>query len=518
MSRIALAPATANAAPPDEPEFVPAVVVGTGYGAAVSGLRLGEAGVRTLMLEMGQLWDQPGADGKIFPTMASPDARAMWFKTRTETPVSSLLWLDVVNRPIDSYAGVLDRVNFADFSVYVGRGVGGGSLVNGGMAVTPPRSLFQKIFPALDADEMYATYFPLANRMLGTNSIPADYLQDSAYYRFARVARSSAERAGYHCMTIPNVYDFDYMRQEEAGEVPKSALGGELIYGNNHGKRSLDKSYLAAAIGTGNVTIEAMHQVKDIRQAPDQTFVLTVHRLSTTGAVLARKEIACRYLFLGAGSLGTTELLLRARDTGTLARLSPRLGTGWGPNGNVMTARANHIWDTTGDRQSPVPVLAVDALDDPAYPMLAEVAPLPTGIETWISMYLAIVQTSVRGTMHYDPATDAAKLDFTREHNRAAVAGAKVHFDRINRANGTSYRYDLFGGTAAFADNFSYHPLGGCVLGEATDAYGRVDGYRNLYVTDGSLVPGLVGVNPFATITALAERNLATIVAADLRP
>jgi cholesterol oxidase len=90
-------------------------------------------------------------------------------------------------------------------------------------------------------------------------------------------------------------------------------------------------------------------------------------------------------------------------------------------------------------------------------------------------------------------------------------------FDRINRANSTIYRYDLFGGTRAVENRFTYHPLGGAVLGEATDLYGRVRGYRNLYVTDGALIPGSTGVNPFVTITALAERNIERVLAEDFR-
>lgn len=90
-------------------------------------------------------------------------------------------------------------------------------------------------------------------------------------------------------------------------------------------------------------------------------------------------------------------------------------------------------------------------------------------------------------------------------------------FDKINRANKTIYRYDLFGDTRTFENRFTYHPLGGLVLGEATDDYGRVRGYRNLYVTDGSLIPGGTGVNPFVTITALAERNIERVLAEDLK-
>ena len=37
------------------------------------------------------------------------------------------------------------------------------------------------------------------------------------------------------------------------------------------------------------------------------------------------------------------------------------------------------------------------------------------------------------------------------------------------------------------------------------DNKGRVFGYENLYVADGSIVPANLGVNPSLTITALSE-------------
>ncbi|MBK1785747.1 GMC oxidoreductase [Prauserella cavernicola] len=495
--------------------FSPAVVIGTGYGAAVTALRLGEAGVPTVMLEMGRLWDTPADDGTVFSGMLAPDKRSMWFKTRTEAPLASFLWIDVVNRDIERYPGVLDRVGFGDMSVYVGRGVGGGSLVNGAMAVTPKRDYFEEILPEVDADEMYRTYFPRANAALGVNRIDPAWFETCESYKYARVSRRHADRAGLTTTFVPSVYDFDYLRREEAGEVPRSALASEVIYGNNHGKRSLDKTYLAAALGTGNVTIRTMSEVRAIRRQPDGTYALAVRERDDTGAEVATTELGARHLFLGAGSLGSTELLVRARETGALPELSDEVGRCWGTNGNVMFGRANHVWDVTGRTQSGMPALGIDAWDDPEHPVFAEIAPMPAGLELWVSLYLAITKNPERGHFSYDAATDSARLHWSADQGTPTIAAAKALFDKVNRANRTIYRHDLFGDTRSFENRFTYHPLGGVVLGRATDLHGRVRGYPNLYVTDGSLIPGSTGVNPFVTITALAERNVERVLAED---
>jgi cholesterol oxidase len=55
------------------------------------------------------------------------------------------------------------------------------------------------------------------------------------------------------------------------------------------------------------------------------------------------------------------------------------------------------------------------------------------------------------------------------------------------------------------------HPLGGCVMSDdkeqgVVDEYGEVWNYPNLYVSDGSIIPTALSVNPSATISALSER------------
>ncbi|MGW1796493.1 GMC oxidoreductase [Streptomyces sp. NPDC001984] len=510
---------SARAAEPDAIEAAPAIVVGSGYGGAVAALRLGEAGIRTLVLEMGRLWNTPGSDGKVFCSTSAPDQRSMWFRTRTEAPLATFLWLDVVNKAIPSYPGVLDRVHFGAMSVYVGRGVGGGSLVNGGMAVTPLRSYFTEQFPTVDADEMYGTYFPRARAMLGVNTVDPAWFESTEWYRFARTSRKAAGNAGLKTTFVPNVYDFGYMQREAAGTAVKSALAGEVIYGNNQGKRSLDRTYLAAALGTGNVTLHSLEKVTAISRAGDGSWLLTTERRDITGAVVETKQYGCTYLFLGGGSLGTSELLVRARETGALPDLAPAVGGGWGTNGNTMLGRANHIWDTVGANQSTMPVLGIDDWANADNPVFAEIAPLPMGFEHWVSLYLAITKNPERAAFSYDSATGGVRLGWTAAQSAVSVAMARKLFDRINSANATIYRYDLFGsGSKVFADDFTYHPLGGCVLGKATDNYGRVKGYSRMYVTDGSLVPGSIGVNPFVTITALAERTMARVLAEDIAP
>ena len=57
------------------------------------------------------------------------------------------------------------------------------------------------------------------------------------------------------------------------------------------------------------------------------------------------------------------------------------------------------------------------------------------------------------------------------------------------------------------------HCLGGCAMADreadgVTDANGKVWGTRGLYVLDGAAIPSSLGMNPSATIAAIAERNV----------
>jgi cholesterol oxidase len=491
------------------------LIIGTGYGGAVTALRLAQRGLPVTMLEMGQLWNTPGLDGKVFTNVILPDKRAFWLRTSTKAVVSSFLGLPI-SFPTQRYAGILDAISYPGIDVYVGRGVGGGSLVNQAMAITPLQEVLQDVMPAgVDLAALYATYYPRAKAMLGVNELRPAYFERSPYYQYARVARKYAAKAGYTMKLLPSAYSYSYMEREEAGLVPKSGLNYEAAHGNNYGKGSLDKNYLAEAVATGRVTIHALHIVRNVTTSPGGRYIVQVDQIDTAGNLVAQKVYDAENLFLAAGSIGTSELLVKARDTQALPRLNEFVGTGWTSNGDIFSARANRIEDPVGTNYSLITSAGFFARDQNGKPVFSMQLPLPIPLlETWVNMSITMTSSSSSARFVYDAASGKAVLDWNAQNAAPAVASTKFIYDRINQANGTNYRTDLFGGKT-IADTSTYHPIGGCPLGKATDLFGRVKGYRGLYITDGSLLPGNLVANPLLTVTAMAERNIERVLAED---
>lgn len=494
-------------------EHVANLVVGSGYGGAVTALRLAQAGQPVTMLEMGRLWNTPGKDGKVFCKPFSPDDRAMWFKDRitavfstigTIIPVSSLLKVPVA-------AGILDVVSSPNMDVYLGRGVGGGSLVNLAMLITPYRETLQRILPSsISIDELYSTYYPRARAGLGGNMIRPAYYQASAYHKYARVACAQAAKAGFQWRTLDSGYDMAYMEQEEAGLVPKSALGSEGGFGNNYGKKSLDKTYLAEAVGTGLVRIQPLTEVTSISRAGDGRYLVSTKQIDVTGKVLAIRTISCDRLFLGGGSMGTTQLLVKARATGTLPNLNEHVGTRWSSNGEIFMVR--NVYTSTGSKTSVLPATGIDAYDHRGNQVYSMNIAMPLGIDTFTTAHITMTQTPELGRFTYDAQKQQSVLQWSTNAKTEPVTSARSVYDRINKVNGATYNKSWFGGKQV-GDNATYHPLGGCPLGLATSDIGEVKGYPGLYVMDSSLFPDSLVANPALSTAAFAERNIERIIA-----
>ena len=357
------------------------LIIGSGYGGAVSALRLCEQNFPVTVLEMGLNWEK---SAERFSNMLNPGHSAAWLRKRTIAP-----FMNVFN--LKKFTGALDRMDFDHIKIWMGRGVGGGSLVNGGMAVTPKKSYFKEIFPNLDTEKFYDYYFPLANTELEVNVASEEFLKECSYYKFSRVGEEEAINAGYKTVRVPNVYDFNYMEKEYRNEVPRSALAKEVIYGNNYGKKSLDKTYLKKAADTGLLEILDLHKVNFIKKNTDDTYSVDVSVINTKGEEIAHKVISTKKLILAAGTMGTLELLFKSHAINGFP-IDDKIGQEWGNNGNFMTGRnfVKAFSGGTGVHHSTIPVGGIDNWDDPEHPFFVEIAPLPMGMNVATTLYLIV--------------------------------------------------------------------------------------------------------------------------------
>lgn len=512
--------AVACGSSPDRPaqrEHHTAIVVGSGYGGGVSALRLAQAGIDTLLLEKGRHWDAPDSDGKRFSRMLPPDNRATWFSDVPPCLIPSFQGIsieDVVKKvpsPQPVQAGICEEVAHGAHTVFRGLGVGGGSLVNAAIAAVPTTAQIRDAFPDIDPGEFVGTYVQRARDMLRISYRDMDWFEQTPWFQYARTGRQYAAAAGYGVDYNGSAYSFDYMKQEEAGAVPRSAFDLEQQYGNNYGRvGSVDATYVAAALATGKVTLSPLTEVTGIRREPSGEYVVSTKTIDRWGKETGRREVGCDKLFLSAGVLGTNTILVRARETGALPNLSAEIGRGYGNNGDVMVTHHLQEADLAGTQQSMLGMINLDGRDDPDNPVYASMFSIPLPQETHTIGYYVMVKTGDRAEMKYDPSSGAIDILWPQDYTDHLVSRAQLVFDKVTQANGVDYRDDVFDGKV-FAPN-TVHPLGGCVRGVATDAFGRVTGYDDLYVNDASLLPGYLGCNPFMSITALAERNVEAIL------
>lgn len=486
---------------PEPPEHSTAIVIGSGFGASVAALRLARAGVRTTVLERGSRWpNDPWRE--IFTGDDLPDGRGFWHRT-------SFTGVTKVPMHFASFGGVLDCTEYPGIDVWRAAAVGGGSVIFSGVMIAPPRPLFEAVFGrTVNYDELEQVYFPRVRQMLRLDPMPADVYQ-SAPFAHSRAWDQQVRAAGYEPVPNDSVFDWDIVRAELAGAVRPSATVARSNLGNSNGaKFDLNKNYLRYAEETGKASVHPGHRVDAIARERDGRYAVTVTVLDPTGAELATRTLTCDKLFLGAGSIGTSELLVRARATGALPDLDEHIGEGWGTNGDVVLARGASSLDGFGQG---VPS-ASRIHDDSVAPLTLENWYIPgIPVETGAIASLGMVFDDARTSFRYDSATDSVGLRWNEADRERVVETARCVDERIAAESGALLGFRSLGYDANGL--FTAHPLGGAVLGRATDEFGRVNGHPGLYVVDGAMIPGSTAtVNPTLTITALAERNMETIL------
>ncbi|RUS93992.1 cholesterol oxidase [Dulcicalothrix desertica PCC 7102] len=473
-------------------ERVEAVVIGSGFGGAVASLRLGQAGIETVVLERGRRWEITDA-GDTFCTYQKPDGRSSWLSPTTPSLLGGT--------PIDVYTGVLDVKVGDGITAWRGAGVGGTSLIYGGITYQPTQELFYQVFPrSIDYEELNRVYYPRVRSILKPSAIPDDILA-TQFYLTSRIVLEQAAKANLKARKYDMNIDWDIVRQEIAGQKVPSTIVGALFYGINSGaNQSLDRNYLKMASSTGYVQIRPLHVVTEIEEADNNRFRVVCNQINEQGVVINKKTIVCRYLFLAAGSIGTTELLLRAKNTGKLRRLSEQVGKLWGNNGDALSIVATSR--QTNPTQGGL-VTVIEDFDNPISPVVLEQFPFPGAPEgAYVALSLAL--SKPEGYLKYDASKQTANLVWPKNSaNNQKIQNAVLDtYQRFNQANGTSLAQPPDANTTA-------HPLGGATIGAVCNPYGRVHGYRNLFVVDGAFIPGSCAcTNPSLTIAALAERSM----------
>ncbi|MBM2815575.1 MAG: cholesterol oxidase [Ignavibacteria bacterium] len=510
-------------------EYKKAVIIGSGFGGSIAAYRLGNAGVETTVLERGRKWDTDD-NQNTFSTYRNPDGRSAWLSDET-----------VLFEPkkIDKFTGILDRFTGDGIIVWMAAGVGGGSLVYNTVLLKPNKENFESVFKGLVDYEDIEKYYDRVAGIMHPNPIPQDVL-DTDYYLSTRVFIEQAEKAGLHVELLNIASDWDLVRQEIKGEKKPSAIDGEIWYGINSGvKRSLDKNYLKMAIETGNVDVCPLHVVNDIFENPEGGFIISYDIINERGDIEQSNKISCTYLFMAAGSIGSSKLLVKGKYKGTLSKLNENVGKFWGNNGDTFATRKAGLRTNPG-QGGPASAVILHH-DNPISPQTIIVFPewdAPEGTLTSLGMTIPEIFGEFGFNSEKEEVTlfwpgdsaEAKKMTDSANYTYSLLDEAleeelhpnsenefHSHFPTIQypehdipRKTAAKPKTESNGGITA-------HPLGGLVIGKATDNFGRIHGYEGLYVVDGAFIPGsAAAANPAFTIAAFAERNMENIISNDI--
>jgi len=522
------------------------LIIGSGFGGSVSALRLSEKGHRVGVLECGRRF----ADHEL-PSSTADLKRYFW-------------------RPFLGMKGIFRLTTFRDVSVVSGCGVGGGSLGYANTLYVPPKQFFEdrQWAEMNDWESALAPHYVEAQRMLGVVQTPTDDPAD-------QLLRELGEELGVgetYKKTPVGVYF-----GEPGVTVPDPFFGGEgpartgcrecgrCMVGCPHGsKNTLVKNYLYLAEKRG-AQVMPERTVVDVRPLGDGSGKDGYEVESVRSGAWLRKERRvqrARGVVVSAGPLGTNKLLQRCRLSGSLGRISARLG-------ELVRTNSESILMVTVPEDYPEDLIKRVAITSSIYPdpnTHIETVTYGDDGDSMHRLYTLLVGDGTRVTRplkwllqvllhprrfvqvlfpkHYSRRTIIILVMQTLD-NAIALRPRQGPFGSLSLkteqdpekpiptfipvANQAAEWFAKRTGgiaqssttEALFNIPTTAHILGGAVIAPdpsrgVLDARQRVYGYENLLVCDGSAIPANVGVNPSLTITALAEHAMSHIPAAGM--
>lgn len=521
------------------------LVIGSGFGGAVTACRLAEATMKVLVLERGRRWEV-----KEYPSQSGTN----WCYNN-EYPQREHGWVD--------------WRFWGNMSVVCGAAVGGGSLIYANVSAPAHPHAFAKGWPPEIKYDKLLPYYDRVGKMLCVDTIPDGQLTQ----RF-KLVQEAAQKAGYanQFYKMPVAISFSgkypiYPNDpfNNSNSIPHvNAQGvsqGTCVHCGNcdfgcqvHAKNTLDLNYIPQA-EKHNAEVRPLHYVRFIEPI-DGGYRVTFDRIvpdsSFEGGTLVRGSETARKVIVSAGSLGSTELLLRCRDQyKTLPKLSQFLGYDWSSNGDFLTLGLYPESRTIAPTQGPTITCYINFLDQPFQDQrfVIEDGGFPPLLRDYLQQKLRQADHGIK-----QPHIKAILNDIGKDlRNDDPLRNVMPWFaNGVDRSNGRLYLgrnwcapwrkilkldwpNDLEPTDAIVAmhtiltkvtggkeyvpptwTDFKWlitpHPLGGCNMGtDATkgvvDHTGSVFGYPGLYVADGAIIPEAIGINPSRTIAALAERS-----------
>jgi cholesterol oxidase len=517
------------------------VVIGSGFGGAITACRLAERGYKVLILERGRRWDKTN-----FPR--APHDPWRWDHRRPE----------VCN-------GWLDLRCFNRMTVAQGAAVGGGSLIYANISCEAPPETFKLGWPPEITYSDLKPHYDEVARFMNVQEVP-----DNQLPRRTELMKLAAQKIGegqrFRKLPLAVTFDNDWRYDRPDPYNPAhsktfvNAQGAEQgtcthtgycdIGCPVHAKNTLDRNYILWAEKHG-AQVRALHVVTNIEPV---TGGYKVSFDNIEGGRRAPGSETARIVIVAAGSLGSTELLLRCRDeVRSLPRLSRFLGRNWSSNGDFLTPAIRTDYPVSPTR-GPTITSAIDFLDgsvrgadgkpqyfwieDGGFPDLAGdyIAGEAKKVLKWFGPK-GLIEYINESVSQKDPfkdvmpwfaqGVDAADgtlrlrrpwwffgrrrlhLNWQIRKSEAVMSAIVAMHEKLARATGGVPLVPL--PWKVSRSLVTPHPLGGCNMGSdaangVVDHRGRVFGYDNLYVADAAIIPEAVGVNPSRTIGALAER------------
>ncbi|MDX6354602.1 MAG: cholesterol oxidase [Streptomyces sp.] len=536
----------------EDPFDYDVVVVGSGFGGAVSALRLSEKGYRVGVVEAGRRF------GREELPRNSWDAR-------------NYLWA-----PALGLYGIQRIHVLGNVLVLAGAGVGGGSLNYANTLYVPPKAFFEdrQWGHIADWQKELAPYYEQARRMLGVRLnptvTPSDVhlkaaaeemgVGDSFHLAPVGVFFGDGEDAGGGVRVAPGEEVADpYFGG--AGPARRACTEcGECMTGCRHGaKNTLNENYLYLAERAGAV-VHPMTTVVEVSEETEGGYrVVTVptdRRRKGPRQVLRAGQVV-----LAAGTYGTQTLLHAMRDGGRLPGVSPRLGELTRTNSEALVgAQTSPRRYRKRHPGRPLDFTRGVAITSSVHPndhthiepvrygrgsnamgnLSILAAPYGGRLPRWLeflgnnvrhpaltlralsnrrwserTIIGLVMQTSDNSLTTYRKTKGLGKGLLTARQGHGApnpthipegALAARLIAAEINGFAGSNVG-------EAVERPMTAHFLGGCPIGEdaehgVIDPYHRLYGHPGIHVVDGSAVSANLGVNPSLTITAQAERAM----------